>query len=346
MDRLKTTNVLLSIIAVVLVGAAFRAAEPVFIALLLSVLLVYVLDPLVVQLQRLRLPLWAAVVVAAVALVGFVGGMGILVVRDLLELGSRLPQYQARIFSMADDLAAAVGRLLGLAASPDLLGGVRELTLGPIVVQAARSVAGFALDFLLVFFFALIMLIGKHHAAATLASAFPSKKGRPTAGVLAAIDAHLRAYLGLKVLVSLLVGTGTSAVLIALRMPFAFAWGFLAFLLNFVPSLGPLVSIALPTLLAAASRGAWPAAALVALLLGVLHVGLSNALEPKLMGERLDLSFLVIFVSLLFWGWLWGPAGVLLAVPLTATVKIVLEHIPATRRVALLLQRSRWRRSA
>jgi AI-2 transport protein TqsA len=346
MDTQKTTNVLLTLIAVVLVGAAFRAAEPVFIALLLSVLLVYVLDPLVIQLQRLRLPLWAAVILAAIVLVGVVGGIGVLVVRDLLDLRARLPVYQERVIGMVDEVAAAIERSLGLAQPLDLLGGLRGVSLGPFALHAARSVAGFTLDFVLVFFFALIMLIGKHHAAATLASAFPAKKGRPAAEVLTAIDHHLRAYIGLKALISMLVGVGTAVILLALRVEFAFVWGFLAFLLNFVPSLGPLVAIALPVLVAAAGRGFWPTGVLAGILLGVLHVGLSNALEPKLMGDRLDLSFLVIFVSLLFWGWLWGPAGVLLAVPLTATVKIVLEHIPRTQRFALLLQRSRWRRKA
>jgi AI-2 transport protein TqsA len=344
MDKLKTTNVLLTIIAVVLVGAAFRAAEPVFIALLLSIMLVYVLDPLVVQLQRLRLPLWTAVILAAILLVGIVGGIGVFVVRDLLDLGARLPVYQERVVAMVDDASAAIERALGLAQPLDLLGGLRDISLGPFALKAARSVTGFAIDFVLVFFFALIMLIGKHHAAATLVSAFPARKGRPTAVVLAAIDHHLRAYIGLKALISALVGVGTTAILLALRVEFAFVWGFLAFLLNFVPSLGPLVAIALPVLIAAAGWGFWPTAVLAGILLGALHVGLSNALEPKLMGNRLDLSFLVIFVSLLFWGWLWGPAGVLLAVPLTATVKIVLEHIPRTRLFALLLQRSRWRR--
>ncbi|MCX7031885.1 MAG: AI-2E family transporter, partial [Spirochaetes bacterium] len=144
----------------------------------------------------------------------------------------------------------------------------------------------------------------------------------------------------------LLVGFGTIGILLALRVEFAFVWGFLAFLLNFVPGAGPVVAIALPVLIAAAAHAFWPTAVLVVGLLGALHVGLSNALEPKLMGDHLDLSFLVVFVSLLFWGWLWGAAGVLLAVPLTATVKIVLEHIPRTRRFAVLLQRSRPRRPA
>jgi predicted PurR-regulated permease PerM len=346
MDRLRTTNVLLTLIAVVLVGAAFRAAEPVFIALLLSVLLVYVLDPLVIQLQRLRLPLWAATIIAAVALVGIVGGPGFFIVRDLLELGTRFPEYQDRILTMVTSAARVIEDSLDLAQPLDLLGSLRGVSLGPFAVKATRSVAAFTLDFALVFFFALIMLIGKHHAAATIANAFPEKKGRPAASILAAIDAHLRAYIDLKALISLLVGLGTTGILLALRVEFAFVWGFLAFLLNFVPGLGPAVAIALPVLTATAQRGFWPTAVLAAVLLALLHVGLSNVLEPKLMGDHLDLSFLVIFVSLLFWGWLWGPAGVLLAVPLTATAKIVLEHIPRTKRFASLLQRSRPRRVA
>ncbi len=346
MDRLRTTNMLLTLIAVVLVGAAFRAAEPVFIALLLSVLLVYVLDPLVIQLQRLRLPLWAATIIAAVALVGIVGGLGFFILRDLLELGTRFPEYQERILAMVAAAARSIEDSLGLAQPLDLLGGLRAVSLGSVAVKAARSVVAFALDFALVFFFALIMLIGKRHATATLANAFPEKKGRPAASILTAIDAHLRAYIGLKALISLLVGIGTTVILLAVRVEFAFVWGFLAFLLNFVPGLGPAIAIALPVLTATVQCGFWPAAVLAAVLLALLHVGLSNVLEPKLMGDHLDLSFLVIFVSLLFWGWLWGPAGVLLAVPLTATVKIVLEHIPRTRHFAVLLQRSRSRRPA
>jgi AI-2 transport protein TqsA len=346
MDRQRTTNVLLTLIAVVLVGAAFRAAEPVFLALLLSVLLVYVLDPLVIQLQRLRLPLWAATILAALALVGLVGGLGFFVVRDLLRLGERFPVYQQRLLGLVADAVSSIESGLGIGPLFDPVGGLPLGSFGPIILTAARSVAMFTLDFALVFFFALIMLIGKHHAADTIANAFPPKKGMPATAILAAIDAHLRTYIGLKALISLLVGVGTTGILLALRVEFAFVWGFLAFLLNFVPSLGPLVAIALPVLTAAAAYAFWPTAVLAGVLLGMLHVGLSNALEPRLMGEHLDLSFLVIFVSLLFWGWLWGAAGVLLAVPLTATVKIVLEHIPRTRRYAVLLQRSRPRGSA
>ena len=139
MDRLKTTNVLLTLIAVVLVGAAFRAAEPVFIALLLSILLVYVLDPLVVQLQRLRLPLWAAVILAAPSSSASSAGSGCFVVRDLLDLGTRFPVYQERIVGMVDAAARSIEDSLGLAQPLDLLGGLRGISLGPVRAVRPRA---------------------------------------------------------------------------------------------------------------------------------------------------------------------------------------------------------------
>jgi AI-2 transport protein TqsA len=75
-----------------------------------------------------------------------------------------------------------------------------------------------------------------------------------------------------------------------------------------------------------------------------MHLTISNFIEPKYLGERLDLSFFVIFLSLFFWGWMWGAPGVLLAVPVTASIKIVLERVPATSRLALLLGRTAGRR--
>jgi AI-2 transport protein TqsA len=82
----------------------------------------------------------------------------------------------------------------------------------------------------------------------------------------------------------------------------------------------------------------------IAVSLTVLHLTISNFIEPRFMGERLNLSFFVIFLSLFFWGWMWGAAGVLLAVPVTASLKIVLERIPATSQIAKLLGKARRRR--
>jgi predicted PurR-regulated permease PerM len=155
------------------------------------------------------------------------------------------------------------------------------------------------------------------------------------------IDRHMRAFLGIKALASLVIGIGTYLILLAFKVEFAVTWGFLTIVLNFVPTLGPITAIILPTLISLIQYPGWMPTAAVVASLAALHVSISNFLEPRFLGERLDLSFFVIFLSLFFWGWMWGAAGVLLAVPVTAAMKIVLERVPATSRIAKLLGKAR-----
>jgi predicted PurR-regulated permease PerM len=164
--------------------------------------------------------------------------------------------------------------------------------------------------------------------------------------ILKHVDRHLRAFLGIKALASLAIGIGTALILLAFRVEFAVTWGLLAVLLNFIPTLGPLTAIVMPVLISLVQVDGWLLPLAVAASLSILHLAISNLIEPRFMGERLDLSFFVIFLSLFFWGWMWGAAGILLAVPVTASLKIILERIPATARIAMLLGKTGRRRGA
>ena len=127
--------------------------------------------------------------------------------------------------------------------------------------------------------------------------------------------------------------------LLVLGVDFAFLWGVLTLLLNYVPNVGPLVAGVLPAPLALIQHG-WLWALLVVAGLAVTEQVIGNYVDPKLQGKSLDISPLVVLLSVIFWGRVWGVAGAVLAVPLTATVVIACAHIPALRPVALLLSRS------
>jgi len=135
--------------------------------------------------------------------------------------------------------------------------------------------------------------------------------------------------------VSLSNGIGMGLLAGMLGIPFAPVWGFLGFTLNYIPNLGSIVATTLPALLALATRG-WPT--VLAFVGGcvLLDQVLSRVVEPRLVSRSLGLPPLVVIVSLLFWGWLWGPVGVVLAVPLTTTLKIILAETPDLRWLAVL----------
>jgi predicted PurR-regulated permease PerM len=128
-------------------------------------------------------------------------------------------------------------------------------------------------------------------------------------------------------------------VLLAFGVDFAVLFGFLTFLLNYIPSLGSIASMGLASVIAAFQfGGVFPALWILLLLVG-FDVVISNFLEPKLMGQGLGLSPLAVLFSLFFWGWLWGVPGMILAVPLLAVIKIVCGNIPALNPVAEILSK-------
>jgi predicted PurR-regulated permease PerM len=151
---------------------------------------------------------------------------------------------------------------------------------------------------------------------------------------------EIQKYLGLKTAISAVTGLLIGAWVAVLGLDFALTWGFLAFLLNFIPNIGSIIAAAPAVLLALVQLGL-AKAILVAAGFVVVNVVLGNLVEPQLMGRTLGMSTLVIFLSLVFWGWLWGPVGMFLSVPLTMILKIGMENSRDLKPVAIMLDSTR-----
>jgi predicted PurR-regulated permease PerM len=346
-DRRVTSNILLAIIAVVLIGALLRFARAVIIPLLVAGFLAYLMDPLVSLLRRLKVPVIVGVIVAALLFLSAFLVFGWILYHSALDFAKAFPRYQRGFVELVRNLVLrmqeAANTLIGLGPLEEL----QKVPVGPILLSTLRSLANFLREFLVVFAFSLLFLVGKYGLARKLLRSFPRKEAKKIAVALIHIDADLRKYIGVKSLASLLVGVATGLALSLFRVEFAIVIGFLTFVLNFIPIIGSIIAVIIPVLLAAIQFGSWLQAVWVTLTLLVLQNLVAQLFEPKVLGVRLNLSVPIIFLSLLFWGWLWGAAGVLLAVPLTTSVKIIIEDIPGLRPFALLLEkapRKKWLR--
>jgi predicted PurR-regulated permease PerM len=142
--------------------------------------------------------------------------------------------------------------------------------------------------------------------------------------------------LGIKTLTSLATGVLVAIMLTAMGVDFAILWGLLAFLLNYIPNIGSFLA-AIPAVLLALLTDGLTAALVVTVGYVLINGIIGNVVEPRIMGEGLGLSTVVVFLSLILWGWLLGAVGMLLSVPITTTLKIVLETNESTRPLALLL---------
>ena len=143
-------------------------------------------------------------------------------------------------------------------------------------------------------------------------------------------------YMSLKTALSILTGLLVTLLLRALGVDYAILWGLLATFFNFVPNIGSIIA-AVPAVLLALIQFGPSTALLTAGGYLIINVSIGNFLEPRIMGRGLGLSTLVVFLSLVFWGWVLGPVGMLLSVPLTMIVKITLENFEQTHWIAVLL---------
>jgi predicted PurR-regulated permease PerM len=162
-------------------------------------------------------------------------------------------------------------------------------------------------------------------------------RGERLVQVASRIAEELRTYAGVKTITSVIAGVATTALSFAFGIDHPFVWGFLAFLLEYVPGVGSMLAILPPTLMALVQFGPTGRALGAFLAIGGMQVVLGNFIDPKIEGSRLDISPFVVLLSIVFWAWVWGPPGALLGVPATLCVIIACRQSPRLRWVAVLL---------
>jgi AI-2 transport protein TqsA len=189
----------------------------------------------------------------------------------------------------------------------------------------------------MVLLFMIFILAGSGQLSRKIEGAFQDEHARSMASIIAKIDEKVRQYLVTKTLVSAGTGGLSALILWIIGVDFPLLWGFITFLFNYIPNFGSLLSTVFPVILALVQFDT-PTPALVALvLLVVMQNIMGNILEPRIMAFSLNLSPVLVLVSLIFWGWLWGVVGMILAVPIMSMIKIVFEHIDTLKPVAALM---------
>lgn len=344
MDSMKTINILLTVIVIFIAGFLLKLAQTLIISVLIAVLLAYIMDPLLAVFRRLRLPLTLSILITALVFLSAFTGFGIIFYQSMLDFARELPEYQNRLMSMLNDLLSHLPMVTGEQIKTNLLTELRNIRLATLVLSAAGSIANILSNFFVVFLYAVLFLVGKYTLTRKLLRSFPRPSAKRIVLILRRIDADLREYIGIKTLMSLFVGVGSGVILVLFGTEFAVILGFLTFLLNFIPYLGSAIAVALPPLIVFVQTQSPVRILWLVICLVLLQNLIAQVVEPKTVGRRLNLSIVVVFFTLLFWGWLWGAPGVLLAIPMTTSLKIVMENIPAFRPFALLLEKMPRRR--
>ncbi|MGV6803941.1 MAG: AI-2E family transporter [Ruegeria sp.] len=308
---------------------------PLFVAILLFVLLTATSD----RISRFKIlghsvPNWLAHV-GALLLILF----GLLIILSILssqasEVSTAFPKYEERLSGILSKVVSLVGSENYAAAQKAL----KQINLSGFAGSIIGSAGAFLSAFFLVLLYVPFMLFERlpMRAKIDLAIADPAFADK-VRGVLESTSSSIQRYVGLKTFVSALTGFGSYAVMWSVGLDFSETWAVLAFLLNFIPTVGSIIGVALPSLVALVQFEALSPFLIVLIGCGAVQFSVGNILEPTLLGKSLNLSPLMVILALTFWTTIWGIPGALMSVPITVCIMIVLTNIPATRPIAILM---------
>ena len=324
--------------SVVIVVAGLRAAGPVLIPFLFAFFLALLGFPLVQWFRERGVRLSLAIAVTVLLEFSGLTLLGYLMSTTFNRFARAAPEYLTALIEKARGLIAALderGVDLSDWVSLDALDPAAAVDLvGNIVGGTVRGVASFVAYFLLV----LVLLICAMFEVAGLPEKLRRIQGDPTLlDNFKTVLGDTQKYLGVKTLISLATGILVGLGVWAAGMPIPLFWAVSAFLLNYIPAIGSILA-AIPAVLVALVQQGVGTAILVGAGYLVVNFVLGNLIEPALMGWRFRLSTLVVFLALIFWGWIWGPIGMILSIPLTMILKIGLRRSEELRWIALLME--------
>ncbi|MBU0480702.1 MAG: AI-2E family transporter [Proteobacteria bacterium] len=326
--------ILLTAASFVVVIAGLKSAQSILVPFMLAGFIAIVCAPFLFWLKKRGLPDWLALV-AVIAVVSLMGTMVVaLVGNSVNDFTKNLPAYQAQLEAKATALTAVLDRV-GVDLSQ---GGITELVDPGASMRFASSLLrglGNALSNAFVIQLTVIFLLLE---AAGFRDKVRSALAEPESS-LQGFDQFVESvnrYMVIKTWVSLATGLVIALWLVILGVDYPLLWGLLAFLLNYVPNIGSIIA-AVPAVLLAALQFGLGSALLVTGGYLAVNMVVGNVVEPRFMGKGLGLSTLVVFVSLVFWGWVFGPVGMLLSMPLTMVVKIALMSSDETRWLAIMM---------
>ena len=324
--------------AAVVVLAGLKAAQSLVIPFLLALFLAIICAPAVAWLTSRRIPVGLAVLAVVIVLLAAFSGFGAIVGGSVNEFTAFAAQNQARFDGLVKSASTWLEARNIDPASLDLLNMLQPGKLINLLGGVLKNLAGVLSNFFLILLTMIFMLLE--------AASFPVKvkaavgKGRFDIDNIRHAVLQVQRYLGLKTVTSLATGLCVGLWTAILGLDFAVVWGLLAFLLNYVPNIGSIVA-AVPAILLGLVQGGLGYAILIGVGYVVTNIGVGTFVEPWLMGRTLGLSTLVVFLSLVFWGWMWGGVGMLLSVPLTMIMKILFENTDDLQWIAVMLDNRR-----
>lgn len=327
-------KIMLSLASFVIVVAGIMAAESVITPILLSLFISIICIQPILWLSQKGVNHTLAVIIVLMGIIGLMTGFGAVIGNTINDFATDAPLYANKLRGLLDGLIQTLNSR-GVNISSEKWETIIDP--GSVMNYTANVLSDFGSfmsNALLIFFIVLFILLERASIrlkAEVIANTYSNDLDVPVR-----IIESIRTYLGLKTLISIATGLFIYIWLLIFGVDYALLWGLIAFLLNYIPNIGSIIA-GIPAVLFALVQLGPAGAGWTMLGYAIINMVVGNVVEPRVMGKRMQLSTLIVFLSLVFWGFMLGTIGMFLAVPLTMMLKIIMEQNPRTVWISILL---------
>ncbi|MEQ9221866.1 MAG: AI-2E family transporter [Cyclobacteriaceae bacterium] len=287
-----------------------------------------------VRFVRDKFPSWAKTLITSLFILITLGAISRVITMSIQTLARSYDKYEKNVDGLIDE----INTILNIDLMEFLATHVGNFNFGGLLSSIFTSLADILGNTFIILIYFLFVFLEETHFETKLKKVLAVKEQyEKVSDILDRIEFSVAKYLGLKTLVSLITGVLSYFVLLLIGIDSPAFWAFLIFLLNFIPTIGSLIATLFPAIFCLLQFGEFGPGVLVLVLVGAIQVLVGNVLEPKLMGNSMNVSALVTILALSFWGALWGVTGMILSIPITVIMIIVFSQFPATVPIAIML---------
>jgi predicted PurR-regulated permease PerM len=333
-EQSQAVKLLVIVASFVIIVAGMKAAESIIVPFLLALFIAIIASPPYFWLQEKGLPKVFAMLIVIFAFLFIISIIGLLIGTSINDFTSKLPLYESKLRSQIQGVIAWLTESGFLEKEINLQEMFNPSSVFKIIANTLNEVSGLFANGFLILLMIIFMLLEVSSIPVKLKKMFNDPE--TSINRVNSISENINKYIALKTAISIVTGLLVTIFLLIMGVDYAVLWGVLAFALNFIPTIGSIIAL-IPAALLTIVQFGFGQALIVIIGYLVINTIMGNILEPRLMGKGLGLSTLVVFISLIFWGWVLGPIGMLLSVPLTITIKIILDSSEETRWFAVLL---------
>ena len=283
---------------------------------------------------RKSFPMWLKHVFTSLIIFSILGFISTILSNSIQHLAKSYNKYQNNI----DSLIAEVKTKLNIDLVKVVKDHAGDLDFGQILSSVFNSLTDILGNTFMILIYVLFIFLEQSNFKPKLQKVFTGdQQMAKISEILNNIENSIAKYLGLKTFVSLITGVLSYITLLIIGIDSPVFWAFLIFLLNFIPTIGSLIGTLFPAIFCLLQYGEFTPALLVLGIVGAIQVLVGNIIEPKLMGNSMNVSSLATIIALSFWGAIWGITGMILSIPITVILLIIFSQFPATRSVAIML---------